>query len=35
MAQHRDRLRPGDTVAVATFGGGYSVGAMLLRVVKS
>ncbi len=34
LAQHRDKLRPGDTVVVATFGGGYSVGAMLLRMVS-
>ena len=33
LAQHRDRLKPGDNIVVATFGGGYSVGAMLLRVV--
>ncbi|MDR2890161.1 MAG: ketoacyl-ACP synthase III [Alistipes sp.] len=33
LAQHRDRLRSGDSVMVATFGGGYSVGAVLLRVV--
>jgi 3-oxoacyl-[acyl-carrier-protein] synthase-3 len=31
LAQHRDKLRPGDNIVVATFGGGYSVGAMLLR----
>lgn len=32
LAQHRDRLLKGDRVVVSTFGGGYSVGAMLLRV---
>ncbi len=35
LAQHRERLRPDDTVVVATFGGGYSVGAMLLRVMDN
>lgn len=33
LAQHRGCLRSGNNVIVATFGGGYSVGAMLLRVV--
>ncbi len=33
LARHRSRLRPGDNVVVATFGGGYSVGAMLLKVL--
>jgi 3-oxoacyl-[acyl-carrier-protein] synthase-3 len=33
LAQHRDRLKPGDNIAVATFGGGYSVGAMLLKAL--
>lgn len=33
LAQHRDRLRTGDSVCVATFGGGYSAAAMLLKVV--
>jgi 3-oxoacyl-[acyl-carrier-protein] synthase-3 len=31
LAQHRARVRAGDNVVVATFGGGYSVGAMLLK----
>ncbi len=31
LAQNRERLRSGDNVVVATFGGGYSVGAMLLK----
>jgi 3-oxoacyl-[acyl-carrier-protein] synthase-3 len=34
LAQHRDKLRAGDNIVVATFGGGYSVGAMLLRVLQ-
>lgn len=33
LAQHRDRLRSGNNVIVATFGGGYSAGAMLLKVL--
>jgi 3-oxoacyl-[acyl-carrier-protein] synthase-3 len=33
LAQHRDRVKAGDNIVVATFGGGYSVGAMLLKVV--
>ncbi len=32
LAQHRGKLRSGDTVVVSTFGGGYSVGTMLLKV---
>ena len=34
LAQHRDKLKSGDTIVVATFGGGYSVGAMLLKVLQ-
>jgi 3-oxoacyl-[acyl-carrier-protein] synthase-3 len=34
LAQHRDKLKVGDNVVVATFGGGYSVGAMLLKAVR-
>jgi len=33
LAQHRARVKSGDSVVVATFGGGYSVGAMLLRAL--
>lgn len=33
LAGHRQKLSAGDNVVVATFGGGYSVGAMLLKVV--
>jgi 3-oxoacyl-[acyl-carrier-protein] synthase-3 len=33
LAMHRDRLRSGDNIVVATFGGGYSVGAVLLKVM--
>ena len=33
LAQHRGCLRSGHNVIVAVFGGGYSVGAMLLKVV--
>ncbi len=32
LAQSRDKLRAGDRVIVAVFGGGYSVGAALLQV---
>ena len=32
LAQNRDKLRSGDNIVVATFGGGYSAGAMLLKV---
>lgn len=31
LAQHSGVLRPGNNIVVATFGGGYSVGAMLLK----
>lgn len=31
LAQHRGVLKAGDNIVVATFGGGYSVGAMLLK----
>ncbi len=34
LAWHRDRLKPGDNIVIATFGGGYSVGAMLLKVLQ-
>jgi 3-oxoacyl-[acyl-carrier-protein] synthase-3 len=33
LAQHRDNLSSGDNIVVATFGGGYSVGAMLLKAL--
>ncbi len=33
LAMHRDRLKPGDNIVVATFGGGYSVGALLLKAL--
>ncbi|MDR1671119.1 MAG: ketoacyl-ACP synthase III [Alistipes sp.] len=33
LAQHRNRLSPGDNIVVSTFGGGYSVGAMLLKAL--
>jgi 3-oxoacyl-[acyl-carrier-protein] synthase-3 len=33
LAQNRDNIRPGDNIVVATFGGGYSAAAMLLKVV--
>jgi 3-oxoacyl-[acyl-carrier-protein] synthase-3 len=33
LAQHRDRLKSGDNIVVATFGGGYSVGSMLLKAL--
>ncbi len=33
LAQHRDKLKAGDNIVVATFGGGYSVGAMLLKAL--
>ncbi len=32
LAQNRGKLKEGDNIIVATFGGGYSAGAMLLRV---
>jgi 3-oxoacyl-[acyl-carrier-protein] synthase-3 len=32
LAQNRDKLRAGDNIVVATFGGGYSAAAMLLKV---
>jgi 3-oxoacyl-[acyl-carrier-protein] synthase-3 len=32
LAQNRDKLKAGDNVVVATFGGGYSAAAMLLKV---
>jgi 3-oxoacyl-[acyl-carrier-protein] synthase-3 len=31
LAQNRDKPKKGDNIVVATFGGGYSAGAMLLR----
>ncbi len=33
LAQNRDRLKAGDNICVATFGGGYSAAAMLLKVL--
>jgi 3-oxoacyl-[acyl-carrier-protein] synthase-3 len=33
LSQQRDRLRPGDNIVVSTFGGGYSVGSMLLKAL--
>ena len=33
LAQNRDKLKSGDNICVATFGGGYSAGAMLLKVL--
>ncbi len=33
LAQNRDKLKAGDNVCVATFGGGYSAAAMLLKIV--
>ncbi len=31
LAQNRDKPKEGDTIVIATFGGGYSVGTVLLR----